>query len=181
MPLVALAVLLWLTPIPRLSAQGRLLPDGPAVGGSVDQFRYEGESITALTFRYSGLRSRHLGSEIGISLFPQAVQFGALYLAPDVGPAFNLSVPRATLLMKAGLSTLTGLGGGFSFVPGYHLGGGMIVQIGNRAGLRVDVIRHTYLIDSESETLWSVGLGFTALSRRPTPQLSVFSVPRSSH
>jgi hypothetical protein len=151
-----------------LSGQN-FLPNGAAVGGTVDRFFYEGESITALTFRFSGLRSRHVGSEIGVSMFPDGFRVGALLLAPDAGPAFNLSVPGATILMKAGLSSLLGLGGGFSLIPGYHLGGGMIVRIGDRAGLRIDAVRHTYLIDSASESLWSLGLGFTGLAGKAAP------------
>jgi hypothetical protein len=153
-----------------LAAQNRFLPDGPAVGGSVDRFIYEGDGITAVSFRFSGLRAGKVGSEIAVSLFPDALSAGALYLAPDLGPAFNVSGPGFSVLFKGGISSLAGLGGGVSFTPGYHLGGGLIVQAGNRLGIRVDVIRHFYLIDNETERLWSVGLGFTSLGRRIVPR-----------
>jgi hypothetical protein len=143
------------------------LPDGPALGGTVDRFTYEGQGITAVTFRFSGLRSRRFGSEIGVSIFPDAFNANALLLAPDLGPAFNASGPGITVLLKGGLSTLMGIGGGFGFIPGYHLGGGMIVRAGERLGIRLDLARHVYVSGAESsEPIWSVGLGFTSLARR---------------
>jgi hypothetical protein len=166
--LFASATLVFVVP-PTLAAQTARLPDGPAVGGTVDQFLYEGEHLTAVSFRFSGLRAGKMGSEIGVSLFPDALSAGALYLAPDLGPAFNASGPGFSLLLKGGISSLAGLGGGFAFIPGYHFGGGLIVEAGKRFGIRVDAIRHVYLIDNESEVFWSVGLGFTGLARRPNP------------
>lgn len=163
--LSAIATLVSTLP-PSLAAQGAKLPDGPAVGGSVDQFLYEGQHLTAVSFRFSKLRAGRVGSEIGVSLFPDALAAGALYLAPDLGPAFNASGPGFSLLLKGGISSLAGLGGGSVFIPGYHFGGGLIVEVGKRFGIRVDAIRHVYLIDNESEIFWSVGLGFTGLAPR---------------
>jgi hypothetical protein len=142
------------------------LPNGPALGATVDRFSYEGEGITALTFRFSGLRSRTLGSEIGVSLFPDGLQYGTLLLAPDLGAAFNASGPGITVLVKGGLSMLAGIGRGLGFIPGYHLGGGLIVKAGKRMGIRLDLARHVYLAgDATSEPVWSVGIGFTSLAQ----------------
>jgi hypothetical protein len=149
-----------------LAAQTGTLPDGPAAGASVDRFIYEDAGITAVSFRYSRLTARQVGTEIGVSLFPDALSAGSLYLAPDLGAALNIPGSGFSGLLKAGVSALTGLGGGFAFQPGYHFGGGMIVQTGKRSGVRLDVIRHYYRIDNETEGLWSVGLGFTALGGR---------------
>jgi hypothetical protein len=157
--------------LPVLSAQTSItLPNGPALGGTVDRFIYEGQGITAVTFRFSDLRSRTAGSEIGVSLFPDAAQAGALYLASDLGPAFNASGPGVTVLLKAGLSTLLGIGGGFGFTPGYHLGTGLIMRAASRLGIRVDVARHVYIGGVEtSEPIWSVGVGFTSLGGKRAP------------
>jgi hypothetical protein len=166
--ILANTALLFVVP-PPLGAQ-HALPNGPAVGGTVDRFLYEGGGITAASLRVSSLRARAVGTEIGVALFPDALSAGALVLAPDLGAAFNASGPGMSVLVKGGLSALTGLGAGFAFEPGYHLGGGLIVQIGKRAGMRVDVVRHAYLIDNETEAIWSVGLGFTGLPRRATAE-----------
>jgi hypothetical protein len=159
------------TMLVELNAQTKTsLLNGPALGATIDRFTYEGEGLTAVSFRFSGLRSRTVGSEIGVSLFPDALQAGAVYLASDLGPAFNISGPGVTVLLKAGVSTLTGFGGGFAFTPGYHLGGGLIVQVGQRLGVRVDLARHVYVSGVEStEPIWSVGLGFTSLARKGPP------------
>jgi hypothetical protein len=163
------AILVLVASNPRLvDAQSSNLPDGPALGASVDRFIYEDQGIMAVSFRYSALRARTVGSEIGVSLFPDALSAGSLYLAPDLGAAYNVSAPGFTLLAKAGLSVLTGLGGGFAFTPGYHFGAGLIVQAGQRFGIRVDAIRHVYVSANESEGIWSLGIGFTGLGRRLT-------------
>jgi hypothetical protein len=160
-------------PGPSAAQTELTLPDGPAVGGTVDRFSYDGEGITAVTFRFSGLRSRRFGSEIGVSVFPDAFDFNALLLASDLGPAFNASGPGITVLLKGGLSTIMALGGGFAFVPGYHIGGGMIIRAGQRLGVRLDLVRHVYVSDAESsEPIWSVGLGFTSLPRKTAVQPS---------
>ena len=160
-------------PAPSAAQTELALPDGPAVGGTVDRFSYDGEGITAVTFRFSGLRSRSFGSEIGVSVFPDAFDFNALLLASDLGPAFNASGPGITVLLKGGLSTIMALGGGFAFLPGYHVGGGLIIRAGQRLGIRLDLVRHVYLSGAESsEPIWSVGLGFTSLARRRAAQPS---------
>jgi len=140
---------------------------GNAMGVSMDRFMYEGSSVVAMSYRFSGLRPRQLGSEIGVALFPQALPAGVLVLAPDLGAAFNLPVPGGSLLIKAGGSALTAIGtGGVLFVPGWHVGGTVVVQTGDRSGLRIDVIRHYYLPGGEQiEPIWSVGLGFAVLPR----------------
>jgi hypothetical protein len=156
------------------------LPDGPALGASIDRFVYEGEGITAVSFRFSGLHSRSVGSEVAVSLFPDALQSGAVYLASDLGPAFNISGPGITVLLKAGVSTLTGFGGGFAFTPGYHLGGGVILRAAGRLGIRVDLARHVYVSGVEStEPIWSVGVGFTSLARPGAALAKTPATPRT--
>jgi hypothetical protein len=61
-----------------------------ARGVSVDQFIYDGAGLTAVSFRLSALRPSSLNTEIGISLFPSALQARALLLAPDFGAAYHL-------------------------------------------------------------------------------------------
>ncbi|HEY8196285.1 MAG TPA: hypothetical protein VIG04_04870 [Gemmatimonadales bacterium] len=151
---------------PRLAAQDTLQRVKPALGASVARFIYEGTGITAVSFHYSGLKPNTLSTELGAALFPDALQVGALLLAPDIGAAYDIRGSDFDLLVKAGLSTLLGVGGGFAFQPGYHLGSGLVIRTGEASGMRLDVVRHFYLIDQESEGIWSVGIGFTSLPRR---------------
>jgi hypothetical protein len=149
----------------RLSSQAK--------GVTLDRFIYEGSGITAVSFRLSTLLPGAMGPELGVSLFPDALRARALLLASDFGPAYNIPLPYTVLQVKAGASAITGLGGGILFVPGFHVGGGLIVRIDDRTGVRIDAIRHYYQVDAETEPIWSIGFGFTSLPRGRS------SVPRS--
>jgi uncharacterized membrane protein YdjX (TVP38/TMEM64 family) len=140
--------------------------EGVAKGASIDRFIYEGTGETAFTFRLSGLRPRALGPELGVSVFPRALAARALLVAPDFGAAYNVSAPNLTLLIKAGASALTGLANDIVFIPGFHVGAGMLVRIDDRTAVRVDAARHFYIETGEPEAIWSIGFGLTALRRR---------------
>jgi membrane protein YqaA with SNARE-associated domain len=146
-------------PPPRVADQ--------AMGLSMDRFMYEGSGVVAVSYRSSRLRPGSIGPELGVSLFPQTLSLGVLALAPDLGAAYNFPVPGGSLLIKGGGSAITALGtAGILFVPGFHVGGTIIVQTGRRSGLRIDVIRHYYLPGGEELwPIWSVGLGFAILPR----------------
>jgi hypothetical protein len=161
---------------PRLAAQDTLPRTDPAqvrlrpaMGASVDRFMYEGTGVTTISFHYSGLKSKALSTEIAAALFPDALQLGALLLAPDIGAAYDVRGSGFDLLLKAGMSALAGVGGGFAFQPGYHFGSGLLIRTGKASGVRLDVVHHIYLIDQESEGIWSVGIGFTSLPRSQSP------------
>jgi hypothetical protein len=98
-----------------------------------------------------------------VSVFPQLLAAQALIFAPDFGAAYNVSIPHATLLIKAGGSALTGLAADVVFVPGAHVGAGLLVRIDNRTGFRIDAARHFYMNTGETEAIRSVGFGFAAL------------------
>ena len=140
--------------------------EGISKGASLDRFIYEGTGATAFSFRFSGLRPGGFGPELSVSFFPQALIARALLFAPDFGAAYNVSIPHATLLLKAGGSALTGLATDVVFVPGAHVGAGIIVRIDERTGIRIDAARHFYFDTGETEAIWSIGLGFTALRPR---------------
>ncbi|HEV8454003.1 MAG TPA: VTT domain-containing protein [Gemmatimonadales bacterium] len=142
--------------------------EGISRGVSMDRFIYEGDGETALSFRLSDLRPGRLGPELSVSAFPRALAARVLLFAPDFGAAYNLSFPYATLLIKAGGSALTGLATDVVFVPGAHLGAGLVVRIDDRTGIRIDAARHFYMSSGETEGIWSIGFGFAAL-RPPRP------------
>jgi uncharacterized membrane protein YdjX (TVP38/TMEM64 family) len=142
--------------------------EGISKGASLDRFIYEGTGETAFSFRLSGLRPGGLGPELCVSFFPKALIARALLFAPDFGAAYNLSIPGATLLIKGGGSALTGLATDVIFVPGAHVGAGIVVRIDERTGIRLDAARHYYIDTGEIEAIWSIGFGLTALRpRRP--------------
>jgi hypothetical protein len=141
------------------------LPDGPAAGVSLDRFHcQDGGAITAVGFHLSRLRHNGAGPEFGVAVFPQYLQLPALVAAPDAGVAFNISLPAATLLLRGGVGAFVGLGRGVSaWFPGAHLGGGVLVHLDRHTAFRADVLKRWYLVDSETERYWSIGLGFSAL------------------
>ena len=152
----------------RLGAQEQASPrlQGISKGVSVDRFLYEGTGVTAFTYRSSRLRPGRLGPELSVSAFPTLIAAQALLVAPDFGAAYNVSIPHATLLIKAGGSAITGLAADVVFIPGAHLGAGIVVRIDDRSGIRIDAVRHFYMDTGETEAIWSVGVGFAALPRR---------------
>jgi hypothetical protein len=161
--LAAQDTLPWIKPAPA-----RLRP---AMGASVERFTNDGYAITAVAFHYSGLKPNTASTEIAIAVFPDALTAGALLLAPDLGAAYDVRGDGFDLLFKAGLSALTGIGGGILVLPGYHFGGGLLIRTGKASGLRLDVVRHSYLIEQRTELFWSVGIGLTSLpGMKPTPQ-----------
>jgi hypothetical protein len=142
--------------------------EGISKGASLDRFIYEGTGETAFSFRLSGLRPGRLGPELSVSFFPKALIARALLFAPDFGAAYNLSIPGVTLLIKAGGSALTGVATDVVFVPGAHVGAGIVVRIDERTGIRIDAARHYYIGTGEIEAIWSIGFGLTAFRpRRP--------------
>jgi hypothetical protein len=153
---------------PALAAQqtsSRLT--GNAMGVSMDWFTEDGYGLWAMSYRFSTLRPGNVGADLGVSLFPQALPAGVLALAGDFGASYNLPVPGGSLLLKAGGSGLAVLGtGGALLAPGFHVGGTVLVNTGERSGLRIDVIRHYYLPNGgEVAPVWSVGLGFAVIPR----------------
>ena len=164
--LAAISILLLATS-PSLAAQSTRERIKPLLGFSVDRFLYENGAVTAMSVRFADLRPGRVGTEVGLSLFPDALSAQSLLLAADGGPVYNASGPTVGLLVKAGFSSLMSVGSGSAFYPGVHLGSGLLLRMGKTTGLRVDVVRHYYRVDHETEGLWSIGLGITALPRRP--------------
>ncbi|HEV8178101.1 MAG TPA: VTT domain-containing protein, partial [Gemmatimonadales bacterium] len=96
---------------------------GHAMGVSMDRFMYDGSGLMAMSYRFSTLRPGELGAELGVSLSPQALPAGVVALAPDLGVAYNISVPRGAVLIKMGGSAVVALStAGALFVPGFHVG-----------------------------------------------------------
>jgi hypothetical protein len=145
----------------QMRADARLT--GVSVGAGLDRFIYDGTATTAFTYRRSDLRPGMLGPELSVSLFPEALVARALLFAPDLGAAYNISMPRATLLIKAGASALMGLNTDIIFVPGAHLGAGIVLRIDERTGIRIDATRHYYFDTGQVEAIWSVGFALASL------------------
>ena len=138
------------------------------MGASVERFTYEGYGVTTVAFHYSGLKPNTASTEIAVAVFPDALAAGALLLAPDIGAAYDAEGDGFDLLFKAGLSALTGVGGGFWFLPGYHFGSGLLIRTGKASGVRVDVVRHVYLIEQRDRSVLERGNRVYLIALRKT-------------
>jgi hypothetical protein len=145
---------------------------GPAMGVSMDRFSSgvgpDAPGLMAMSYRFSQLQPGRVGLELGVALFPQALPVGTLALAPDLGAAYNVPIPGGSVLLKGGGSAVMLMGmPGAAILPGFHVGGALLLKVNGRSAVRVDVLRHYYRADGgELEPLWSVGLGFAILPRR---------------
>lgn len=165
------AALGFCVPVTTLQAQGSdaHLPSGTALGITVDRFIIASEySYTSATLHVSWLRPNKLTPEFGLSVFPGVLAEGFLITGVDVGAAFNVALPDATLLLRGGASGLFALGqGGAGALPAVHYGASLLFRIAERGAIRFDVLRRVYLVPIEgSEPTLSLGIGFSTLPRR---------------
>jgi hypothetical protein len=141
-------------------------PPGRAVGATVDRVAVD-EGPLVITVHVSSMRPNRLGPELGIGLVPRALAYRALVLTPDLGAALDLALPGADLLLKGGASAIVGLGPEAAIYPGYHFGAAALIRAAPAMGLRVDLMRRTYLVPDGRPTFWTIGVGFSSLPRQP--------------
>jgi hypothetical protein len=151
--------------VPGLAAQHRpaTLPRGSSFAITGGGLLFDGSDadagIKALTLRFTTLRPNGLSFDVGAGLLV-AGEAGAFSL--EVGPAFNISIPGATLLLRAGGTGIVAGGGG---LVGGYAGLGVLFRVANGVGFRLDVARHQYAIGSESLGAWQLGGGIALLPR----------------
>jgi hypothetical protein len=149
----------------RAQSTADLLTDGTAIGATVGTFRVDDEALWVGSFHAYGLRAHRESAGFALAIPPQTWGDGVL-LFPDLGVAYNVSLPGATLLLKGGGSAVLGLGaGGPGAFPGLHLGTTILIQTGARVGLLIDATEHWYWADNAVRVL-SIGVGVTALPRQ---------------
>jgi hypothetical protein len=152
----------------HLAAQGNpaWIPEGTALGVTIDRFAIEDVALVAGTFHVTLLKPNHLTPEFGVSIFPQAFASRVLATNIDVGGALNLPLPYATLLIRGGASGIFAFGsGGAGAIPGLHYGASLLVKFGSREAIRVDVLarRAVWLPGEVSSPVVSLGFGISAL------------------
>ncbi|HEY7683084.1 MAG TPA: hypothetical protein VH879_10610 [Gemmatimonadales bacterium] len=152
--------------VPELAAQSRpgVLPDGSTFAVTVNRLTIDGfsdEPLTGVALRFAGLRRNALSWELGAAVMAdQDLRAASL----ELGPAFNLSLPGATLLIRGGgtgIVAASGDGGGGAI--GAYAGMGLLFRVGRRVGLRFDLARHWYA--GEGTGAWQFGAGFALLPR----------------
>lgn len=165
--------LLLILPFSSASAQQAdpRIPDGRALGFTIDRFRFVGEEeggFTAFTFHITQLKRGGLGPDLAIGTFPQVLAAQHLTLNLDADAAFNISLPRVTILPRAGVSTIM-IAGSFAtgYSMGYNFGASVIVNFNARDAIRFDITRREYLQGNwlRQPTL-TIGIGVSGVPSR---------------
>ena len=149
----------------RAQDTSAMIPAGLAIGVTLDKFDADREyGYMAATLHVSGLKPNNLSSEFAVSIFPRFLLARQLVTNLDVGAAFNVTLPHATVLIRGGASGLFALGGGSVALPGVHYGASLLIKAGDNGAFRFDVIRRVfYTPDRTSTPSLTIGAGFTVL------------------
>jgi hypothetical protein len=138
-------------------------------GGSFERVLGLGGQAVAFTYRRTEASWHGLGVDLAVGIFPAALADRTVLLQLDAGFARTQAIGPATLVLKAGASSMMNLGQSAQIIPGLQVGVATIIPLERRSGLRLDLTRRQFLADGESVALWSIGFGFTVLTRsRPT-------------
>jgi hypothetical protein len=134
-------------------------------GGSFERVLGLGGQAVAFTYRRTEASRHGLGVDLAVGIFPAALAYRTLLLQFDAGFARTQAIGPAALVLKAGVASLTYLGQSAQIIPGLQAGVATIIPLDRRGGLRLDLTRRQFFADGESVALWSIGFGFTVLTR----------------
>jgi len=146
---------------------------GHTGGVSVGTLNLGPSGVTMVTVRWTDLRRHAPAAELGLAFAPFELGEDRRVFAAEFSTGRNISLPGATLLLKAGVSGL-GIdtpGGRSELYPGFHTGFGTVARAGQGGlGFRIDVTHHFYYDPDRDDLLpvWSVGVGLTSIPR-PVP------------
>jgi hypothetical protein len=144
-----------------------LLPEGPALGGSLEIVGAEGVRSPFVSLRLTELVQNRFSREVSLGVLPEGLREGVLVLLLDAGPVYNAALPNTTVLLKGGVS-MVGImsGGGGGAALGLHLGIGGITRIGPTTGLRLDLSQRFFGLPGDlSVGVLGAGIGLTRLPR----------------
>ena len=146
------------------------LPDGWAFGATVGRFTIEDVRLVSTSIHITRLSHNRITPEFTMGFFPQYFDEGGVWLTPDLGLAANVSLPKATLLVKGGVSGVFAFGqGGGGALPGVHVGTGLLIQVIPGLGLRLEALYHRYLFEFNPDYgvgAWTFGIGISSLPKR---------------
>ena len=137
---------------------------GPVMGASFERFGSLREGLLAFAFHRSRLTGGAPAEDLAVRVFPEALSERVVLIGADVGVTETVALGPVGLMLKGGLSPLVRVGpGSVDLIPGLEAGFATLVRLQRRAALRVDVTRHTFIIDGELYNIWGFGIGLSAL------------------
>lgn len=149
------------------SAEAQRIPDGNALGITVDRFRIlaEDEQYTTVTFHVTPLKAGGLSPDFAVGIFPSLLRAYAIATTLDAGIGYNISLPRVTILPHIGASSFLALGlGGSAVLVGYHAGVSVLINFSTTNAFRIDITRREYFRQGDllSSSL-SIGVGISSV------------------
>jgi hypothetical protein len=163
-----LAGVLVCVPLPA-AAQTGSFGSGTAVGVTIQALETDEGilELPAVGLHVTVIGRSAIGVDFTISTIPNYVAAGAVWIAPDLGLARVLPVGGGALMIKGGASAvlIAGPDGG-NAVWGGHVGLAAFVRLGNRFGIRAEIVPHLYRLEQHTSQLTTLGIGFTSLPAR---------------
>lgn len=168
----------WLVPpvffvlaVPALGAQADpRIPDGRAIGVTVDRLMLESNPqarIMTFTFHYTELKRNALGPDISIGTAPTILAAMHLPIGVDVGGGYNIALPRVSIIPRAGASAVMLIGPYVSgYALGYHFGASVLINVGGRDAIRLDITRRSYFRDHFNRGYIAIGIGVSGIPKR---------------
>ncbi|MEP7326942.1 MAG: VTT domain-containing protein [Gemmatimonadota bacterium] len=146
------------------------IPDGPALGFTVDRFRLpeEADRFTTVTLHVTQLNAGGLSPNFAVGLFPTLFPAYEIVTSIDAGIGYNISLPRVTILPYLGASSLFEIGAYNSAGPiGLHVGVGVLINFSDNNAIRLDLTRREYFSqDRELRSSLSLGVGVSGVQPR---------------
>lgn len=148
------------------------IPDGMAIGVTMDRFRLIGdeEHYTTFTLHVTGLKAGGLSPDFSLGLFPTVMPAGSIATVLDASVGYNISLPRVTIIPRAGPTAFSVFGlYGSAAAIGYQAGVTLLINIGKTDAIRLDLTRRQFLAnDNELGASLSIGIGISGVqSRKP--------------
>ena len=150
-------------------AQAGSFPSGTAVGVTVQAIgTTEGlAEVPAVALHITSIGTSGLGVDFTLATVPTVLAAGLLLLAPDVGIARLFPVGGGAFMVKVGPSGIIATAeDGTAGVLGAHVGAVALVRLGNRIGIRAEVVPRFYVVESEIVQVTTFGIGLTSLPQR---------------
>lgn len=150
-------------------AQTGSFGSGRAVGVTIQAIgTSEGMAeVPAVALHVTSISRSGLGVDVTLATVPNALAAGLLLLAPDVGIARLFPIGGGALILKSGPSAvIVGAGSGAGGAFGVHVGAAALFRVGNRLGIRAEVVPRFYTFEGGSFQLTTFGIGFTSLPER---------------
>ena len=163
-----LASVLVFVPLPA-AAQTGSFGSGTAVGVTIQVIETDEGilELPAIGLHVTAIRRSGIGFDFSVATIPNYVALGAVWIAPDIGLARVISFGGGALMIKGGPSAVLVAGPyGGTATWGGHFGVGGFVRLGNRFGVRAEVVPHFYAGEGGTGQLTMLGIGFTSLPTR---------------